>query len=164
MSDATKEENAEPDEPEQTLKKARKPIPKLEASTLTDERRGLKPLYNKLLSLDDNSLSGDKESLALLMRIYQQWLYGVFPGDFGDMCWKLPERKGVKGIVRDFVYDIKGLERLRNVEMGASDDEADRNLPRAEEFDAGVEHSPAQTEAPKTQPRDDNPELELESE
>lgn len=96
---------------EDVPKRARRVIPKFEVSMLTNPTTGLAPFYEKCKRLDDASLSGDKESLAMVMRMYQQWFYRMFPADFGDMCWRVSSVKGVKSAVRDFVFDLRGLTR-----------------------------------------------------
>lgn len=113
-------ESEEPAKPKRT----RKPVPKFEAEMLTDPNKGMAALYRKMQKLDDSQLVGDKERLAWLMRTYQQWLYQLFPADFRDMCWALPDRKGVKATVRDFVFDMRGRERYAGT-PSASDQESD---------------------------------------
>jgi hypothetical protein len=97
---------------EEKPKRARRVLPTFQASMLSDPDKGLECLLRKFERMDDASLDGSRESLALLMRTYQAWLYGLFPADFGDMCWKMGDRKGVKNIVRDFVFDKKGFSRF----------------------------------------------------
>ncbi|OHT06537.1 hypothetical protein TRFO_25423 [Tritrichomonas foetus] len=115
-------------EEEVVIKKARKVAPKFNPATLNDPEKGLEALYKKIDRLNPNIVHGDKESLSMLMRIYQQWLYQVFPADFGDMCWKISDMGPVKSAVRNFVFDKKGIERSGfDREIGNSfvdDDEA----------------------------------------
>ena len=115
------------DQPAEPVKRARRAIPKFEASMLQDPEKGLAGLYSYFERMPDSSFAGDKECLASFMRKYQHWLYRLFPNDFGDMCWKIGDVKGVKNIVRDFVFDLKGRQRLANVEQFSSSDDQDHD-------------------------------------
>ena len=103
---AQTENNQEEERP----KRARRAIPKFELANLQDPEKGLSYFWQKCERLPDTSLAGDRESLSLLMRMYQHWLYRLFPADFGDMCWKIADRKGVKAYVRNFTFDVRGID------------------------------------------------------
>jgi hypothetical protein len=61
------------------------------------------------------------------MRTYQGWLYNLFAADFGDMCWKIGDRQHVKSVVRDFVWDKKGVSRV--LPRGRVETESDEEPP-----------------------------------
>ena len=132
----TNEEPKEPKEPkenepeqeeEKKPKRTRRPIPKFEAAMLTDPEKGMAAFYRKMQKLKDSELTGDKERLAWLMRMYQQWLYRLFPADFRDMCWTIGDRKGVKATVRDFIYEARGQERAGSFSRSDIDKEPYRD-------------------------------------
>jgi hypothetical protein len=124
---------------EEKPKRARRVLPTFQASMLSDQDKGLEHLLRKFERIDDASLDGSRESLALLMRTYQGWVYDLFPADFGDMCWKMGDRKGVKNIVRDFIFDKKGFSRFigndgslihgRPASPSSSDDDGEAGRP-----------------------------------
>jgi hypothetical protein len=116
--------DANPEAPK--VKRARRVAPAFQPSMLSDPQKGLQALLHRFEKFDDSALDGSRESLALMMRTYQGWLYNLFPADFGDMCWKIGDRKNVKLIVRDFVWDKKGFNRTirRDTDPDGSDNEA----------------------------------------
>ena len=109
-------DNPKKDDDEITEKpqKARKVAPKFSPESLNDPTIGLSALYKKVERLNSNTIRGDKESLSMLMRIYQQWIFQLFPADFGDMCNKLNSLPTVKRIVRNFIFDKKGFSIQAN--------------------------------------------------
>jgi hypothetical protein len=122
MSEAKPSKEKPPEE--QKAKRARRVVPTFQAGMLNDPQKGLATLLHRFEKLDDSAFDGSPESLALMMRTYQGWLYNLFPADFGDMCWKIADRKQVKSIVRDFVWDKRGIRRIvREAGSGSSDDE-----------------------------------------
>jgi hypothetical protein len=139
---------------EEKVKRARRVVPTFEASMLTDPQKGLELLLRKFEKMDETALDGSRESLSLMMRTYQSWLYHLFPADFGDMCWKIADRKNVKGVVRDFVWDKKGVNRdiLREARMAASDEEYAPPAP---------EDEPAPPPRPDFLPEADDPTPEI---
>ena len=128
-SEEKKEENEKKTEEKKEdapVKKARRLAPKFNAQSLLDPEKGLDALYKKVERLNHNIIHGDKESLAMLMRIYQQWIFQLFPADFGDMCWKLNETSAVKNIVRNYVFEKKGrtiVERILDDENFIDNDD-----------------------------------------
>jgi hypothetical protein len=75
------------------VKHTRRVIPTFEASILNDPQKGLQSLLHKLEKIEDSALDAYRESVSLMMRIYQGWVYNLFTADFGDMCWKMDDRK-----------------------------------------------------------------------
>ncbi|KAH0785733.1 hypothetical protein GPJ56_010295 [Histomonas meleagridis] len=109
--------------------KKRKVRPKFDANLLNDPKIGLEKLMRLFDKFDEvNPLEG-KEGLAIMMRYYQQWLYHIFPADFGDMCWKIDQFPGTKKICRNFVDDKKGYDRF----VGNDDFQGNETEPRDEE-------------------------------
>lgn len=124
-------ENKPQAEEEEKVKKARKVAPKFVPDMLNDPQKGLESLYKRVGRLDENTVKGNKESLAILMRIYQQWVFQLFPADFGDMCNKLNSLPSVKKIVKSFVFDKKGFNSISDRILDSfafdEDDEKEKN-------------------------------------
>lgn len=126
-------ENESEDKPQteevEKVKKARKMAPKFVPEMLNDKQKGLASLYKRVDKLDQNVTKGDKESLAILMRIYQQWIFQLFPADFGDMCSKLNQLPAVKKIVKTYVFEKKGFGTgvANRILSNFIDDENDEN-------------------------------------
>lgn len=118
-----KKDDEKQEQPAEPVKRARRAIPKFEAEMLRDPQKGLAEIYGHFERMPESSFAGDKECLAYFMRKYQHWLYRLFPNDFGDMCWKIGGIKGVKNAVRDFVFEVKGMERMATIARHSSDDE-----------------------------------------
>jgi hypothetical protein len=60
---------------EPKVKRAHRVLPTFEASMLNDPQKGLQSLLHKLEKIEDSALDGSRESLSLIMRTYQGWLY-----------------------------------------------------------------------------------------
>lgn len=112
QKDNKEETEKQPTEEEEKVKKARKVAPKFTPEMLNDPNTGLEALFKRVQRLDENTIKGNKESLDILMKIYQKWIFQVFPADFGDMCSKLNQLPAVKKIVKNFVFDKKGFNSI----------------------------------------------------
>lgn len=127
-------EDKPPAEEEEKVKKARKVAPKFSPEMLNDPNKGIEALYKRVEKLNDKNIKGNKESLAILMQIYQKWIFQLYNADFGDMCYKLNKLPSVKKIVKSFVFDKKGFNSISDrILDNFIDDDDDENQKNDEE-------------------------------
>lgn len=108
--------------------KPRRQARKFEANLLLDKDRGLEKLLRMFGKFDQSAPLEGREGLAIMMRYYQQWLYQLYPADFGDMCEKIGGYNGVRNICREFVDDRNGSGRyIQNIEDGEETGNTENN-------------------------------------
>ena len=98
---------------EASIKPKRKRISvKYNSNDLLDSNKGLDALYDKFCSIDMDNWLGTPDELDKLMKIYSQWMYKLYPGDFNDMCQRFPNFPGNRSIIESYVLNIQGADNI----------------------------------------------------
>ena len=79
---------------------------------LINREKGLAALHKKLENFQPSKYPSQKEAFHQLMKIYQRWAYRMYPAEFLDTCWKIAGTSGCKTAVRNFIYELNGVEPM----------------------------------------------------